>query len=328
MNKVLVVVTSYRKISGRIYSGADEWCDGWRFLDEEQIKLRRKSQAKPITVESLDALAPLISEDAIVWVRGKDQETFPTSEMVELIRELRMKHKVYLSYHDEFVGVQIANKLGDWNGILGYSLSSGIKLETFKPIIKTDKRGRNHLDAEADFNEFFRFFRLKPEDVFSLVLHKINGALAVIDLDLQYLEDRRFETTAWKRVSDSYKEGRATEKLKECRSVLYKNPISLKSLYEASTTSLPPDKSADLQNGWEHLIKLLPEEGSAAPGSADSQFVESEKILKGLDNANKEQVKKNFENGNLFREWMDSLQDAINDIKEVVTENNSEPVGV
>jgi hypothetical protein len=76
---------------------------------------------------------------------------------------------------------------------------------------------------------------------------------------------------------------------------------------------------------------LFPEKEKVSPGAAvndDSPYVEVQKVIKGLDNENKAAVEKNFEGGNSFRKWMNSLEQAVNAIKEVVMTTKSEPVSV
>jgi hypothetical protein len=329
MNKVRIVVTSYREKGDRIFQG-DEWCDGWRFSDHENLRIRKKSTGRSEEVKSLSELPQRTTEDAIIWIRGKELAEFP-KDLADVIRKLRETKEVFVSYHDEFVGRQIADKLSSWDRMMPYSLSSGVNPGRFQAIIKMDRRGEHYLDSEASFDDLFRFFFLKPTDVIPLVLHKLMGVLSVIDMDLQYFEDKGFTDNAWKQLVISYKGGHATEKLNECRSVLYENPLSLKRLYEGETAWLPSETSTILQNRWEHLTELFPEKEKVSPGAAvndDSPYVEVQKVIKGLDNENKAAVEKNFEGGNSFRKWMNSLEQAVNAIKEVVMTTKSEPVSV
>jgi|SRR5215213_781322 len=332
MNKVLIVITSYRRKADRVYSGADEWSDGWRFSDREQQKLRKKSATKPIAVKEINELgSEPVTDDTIIWIRGRESSIFPSAEIAKLIVKLRQTNDVYLTHHDEFVGDKIAKEMGgERNRILPYSLSSSANPEGFKAIMKTDKRNRNqmYLDAEAGFDELFRCFFLNPTDVFALVLHKMGNVFGSLDLDLQYYESENFKAQVWKQLEADYKGGRASEKLQECRSVIYKNPINLKRLYEAQYISLPQDKRTELKNGWEKLTRLFPEEANMPAPASDPLYLEVELVILGLDDGVERQVKKNFDGGNKFRKWRTELEKVVDEIKEVIMTANPEAVGV
>lgn len=330
MNKVLIVITSHRKKSDRVYFGADEWRDGWKFSDREHQKLRKKSATKPIAVKEINELASQpFSDDTIIWIRGTESNVFPAAEIAELIVKLRQTNEVYLTHHDEFVGDKIANELGgERNRILPYSLSASANREGFKAILKTDKRNQPYLDAEASFDELFRCFFLNPTDVFALVLHKMGNVFGSLDLDLQYYESENFKAQVWKQLEADYKGGRASEKLQECRSVIYKNPINLKRLYEAQCISLPTDKKTDLQNDWEKLTRLFPEEANKTAPAPEPLYLEVELVIKGLDGGVEAEVKKNFDGGNKFRKWRTELEKVVDEIKEVIMTANPEAVGV
>src|SRR5439155_7856149 len=163
-----------------------------------------------------------------------------------------------------------------------------------------------------------------------LVLHKVTGTLAVIDLNLQIYEAAGFNAEAWKELKEIYAGGRAKEKLKECQGVFYEHPFSLKRLYERESNALPEKEKGLLKSSWVRLTELFPEDrlsGKPSP-RIDKLYLEVEEIIEGLDQGIEVNVRKNFEKGNLFREWMTSLEQAVNAIKEVVMENQNEPVGV
>jgi hypothetical protein len=332
MNKVLMVVTSYRPKSDRIYHGADEWRDGWGFSNQENYKLRTRDMARPVAVKSLSELASLASrEETIIWIRGSEPKSFPNAEIGDLVTSLRKTSEVYFAYHDEFVGDRIASAMGGArNQFHPYSLSLGANPDGFKAIIKTDRRGENHLNPEAKFDDIFGSFFLDPTDVFALVMHKVPGTLSVIDLDLQIYEAAEFHPKAWKQLADMYQGGRARERLQECQCVFYKNPLSLKQLYERESLSMPPKERSVLDDNWVRLTELFPDDQPSKRPSTrvDSLYLEVEKVIVGLDLGVEASVRKNFEEGNLFRSWMDSLEAAVRAIREVVMANRTEPVGV
>ena len=262
MNKVLIVVTSHRLNPKRVYHGSDEWCDGWKFLDSEQYKLRTKKMTVPSTVNSMTELAQLAArEDTIIWIRGKDRNVFPSVEIGQLIKSLRKQSEVHLAYHDEFVGDRVASVLGgERDQFIQYSLSKGGNPKGFKGILKMDRKRQAYLNAEAEFSEIFACFFLDPTNVFELVLHRVTNVLGAIEFNLQYLENEDFKADAWQQIVDVYKNGGASERLNECRCVIYKNTISLQRLYDKKSVSLPSEKNAELQTSWLRLTELLPEE--------------------------------------------------------------------
>ena len=331
MNKVLIVVTSSRKKSQRVYSGADEWVDGWKFSSQENYKLRTKSMAKPVAVKTSDELANLVnSEDAIIWVRGRESTAFSSTEIIDLVSRLRETNEVYLVYHDEFVGDRVASAMGvTSHQFRPYSLSSGANPEGFKAIIKIDRRGDKYLDAQASFEDIFSSFFLDPTDVFELVIHKLTGSLSVIDLDLQIYEAADFKREAWEQLAENYKGGGASEKLRECQSYLYTNAFSLKEIYNRESITLSVNERKVLDGHWLRLTEVFPPEPSAKlPRKIDELYVEVRRIIGGLDLGIEADVRKNFEGGNLFRKWMDRLELAVYSIKEVIVAGRNLAVGI
>src|SRR5919106_3940396 len=153
MNRVLIVVTSYRLRPDRVYTGSDEWRDGWRFSGRSNYMVRNRKDAKPTPVNSVSELPTRAGkEDTLIWIRGQDPQkaTFSETQIGNLVQQLREANEVYLAYHDEFVGDKVAKILGkSREGFFPYTLSRGANPEGFKAILKTDELGEAYLDAEV-----------------------------------------------------------------------------------------------------------------------------------------------------------------------------------
>jgi hypothetical protein len=327
MNKVLIVITSYRSKSDRVYKGSEEWPDGWRFSKLENYKLRTKNMSKPKTVKTMSELAPLVDgEDTIIWIRVKDPQKipFPKVEIGKLITSLKQTSDVYVTHHDEFVGDELASVMGrSRDHFRPYTLSSGANPEGFKAILKVDDMGEHYLDAEANFNEIFGSFFLDPTDVFGLVEHKIIGSLSAIDMDLQTYQYGK----AWNQLVEVYKGSGATRKLNECQAVFYKNAVSLKRLYDSERVLMPDKRKLELEERWKQLTRLFPETGTTGSGSVHRLYAKVATVIEGLDQGVEDKVATNFESGNTFREWLDRIRQAIEEIQEVIMADNTQPVG-
>lgn len=328
MSKVLIVVTSYELKASRVYDGADEWRDGWRFSDRENYELRSKSMAAPVPIKNLaDIAARIINDDTIVWIRTKTKTPFPVTEFVSLVNHLLQTSDVFVAYHDESVGNDLSLLDGSGVHLIHYTLSTAANKEGFKAIISRSVTGSNYLDPKADFDDIFDSFFLAPTDVFAFVIHKIVGTLSSIELDLQVFGAASQPNQEWSQLKEIYKDGLAGRKLAECRRVIYENPNSLKRLYERQQLELSTDRRAQLSKKWTRLNALLPP-SDEVPANADSAYAEVKNIIEGLNDGTEAKVRKNFENGNLFRQWMDQLVEAIEGVKEVIMADHFESVGV
>ena len=336
MNLALIVVTTHVSTSGRVYDGGDEWCDGWKFLDKP-FALRKRGDGKIEYPDDLDDVARQVrGEDAIIWVRGTEQNAFPSAQVNRLIGELATDHEVYLAHHDSYVRNAIdADQRQKLKRFSNYTMSQGANPDGFAEILTVSRRGRKHLDYLAKFDSIFESFFLDPTDVFVYVKHKLTGLLSIIDIDLQGLWDSEFAGSHWESLVEAYRpradgEGMGSRKLKLCKSLLYEDTISLKKLYEKEKVGVPEARQADLTQQWDRLNELLPpDDGQHGEQSVkvDKLYLTVSNIIAGLEAGNEAKVRKYFNRSNVFRQWVEKLNGAIDGIREVVTQEQSNTVG-
>lgn len=298
--RILIIQTSKEeKTEGERIIGGDEWTDVWRLDKNSRIALKKGSKdIYYCDFDELDKIEIEDDEDAILWIRGQKN----LKEVLEPFKNIVVKFEnknyyIYFKYHekdiiDQAIGQSKMKKFSQY----------GLTSETqFKRILKIDKDGK-YLDKMAPFEDIFNCFFLHPPDVLALVIHKVNGILSTLDLDLQTLMDCDFRDDIWDDIINSYLQKNVLEDVKKW---IDGDEISLKRLEDQEKI-----KNKIIEKKFKEISSLFNRDDSIKPLN---------EILSGFEANQQQKVRDNIEK---FREWYKKLLMAFENFIEIVKVKN------
>lgn len=296
--KILIIETGKYPKENRLFTGNNEWRDGWLFSDNYFIAYKIDDSDQLDYPKDLKKIK--CDKNCIIWIKWQDDK----KEVVNLLHPFLENHQnceIYLTYHDSGLTRILLNKEVK---IRPYSLISKNKNQ-FKKIIK-DTPQKTHLNANAPFDDIFTCFFLNPPDVLAQVIHKVNGILSTLDLDLQTLLDCDFRDDIWSEIKKSYRYRNIKKDVEEW---INGDETSLKKMVEQEKS-----RNKNIKKEFE-VISSLFENNSIKP---------LDDILTGFK-AGKIKAKKidilrdNIED---FRDWYEKILKAFEKFIEIVKVNN------
>lgn len=306
--RILIIQTSKeKKNESDRFIGGDEWTNVWRL--DEKSKIALKKESKDIyycDFDKLDKIGIEGNEDAILWIRGQKN----LEEVLEPFKNIVYKftdksYNIYFKYHehnliDEKIGQEKMVKFSE------YGLTSE---NQFKRILKIDDDGKKYLDKMAPFEDIFTCFFLNPPDVLALVIHKVNGILSTLDLDIQTLLDCNFRKDIWDDIQNTYQNKKIIDDVKNW---IDKNGCSLKRMVEQEK-----NENKYIEKGFNAISSLIEETDSIKPLKNILSIFEINQSECETDQM--DMIRDNIEG---FRNWYKELLAAFEEFIEIMKEEN------
>jgi len=270
------------------------------FLETEMIALKEEASDH---VEYPDDLRKVeCKKNCIIWIRWESDKIKVAKMLLQFVK-INKECEIYLTCHDAGL---VLNGLGVEMSRYGikdkqYTLSKKNMKQFAKIIVETSEK--IYLEAKASFDDIFNCFFLNSPDVLALIIHKVNGILSTLDLDLQTLQDCDFRNDIWDEIKNNYHQRIILDVVKQ---FIIEGDICLKNFVEQ-------EKQWNKKIDKEFLILA----GLIENNDEVKPIIEIERELK--LNYPKETQKKIIKyNIKLFRDWYNQVLTAFEKIIETL----------
>lgn len=205
MSRVLIIEVS---------SSTESPWGSWQFENSNRIAFRIGDDGEINQYINIKAIATIKSDDKdiVIWINGlHDGEKEGLKSHLSIFYKNNDITESFVTYHDadfaEFhkeIEKSLSNIAPKYNDYGSTAFKEGKQFE----LIRTEGK----LNSKASFDDFKRCFFLNSPDILSFAIHKINGIVGALSLDLQLLEESGFDESLLKELSEKWQQRKDAEK--------------------------------------------------------------------------------------------------------------------